>query len=248
MAAKNQTSVKLDEFVAAVRGDPKASEPLLFTSGYVGRSATKGNLRIYSDPSLSRWIEAAEADVVHSVPIADSPLGGSHIWLKGSAKLSLDVAGPTGEPPGLEPKEPPLQLPVTQSPCLEPWYPPYVQEQLPFTRFVVCPTQPPMCIQEQAPLSTAIGCAAAGGPAPVAQAFRAGFTDAGCPTHSVPCETAPTVVRVQNFPTWICAVPQYPATAAMICPAYVGYPDTRICRTPPYSLTCGFETARPWHC
>jgi hypothetical protein len=93
MAAKKQLGIKLDEFVGAVRNDPAATEPLLFTSGYVGRSATDGHIRIYSDASLSRWVEAAEEDVVHSAPIADSPLGGSHLWLKASARLSPGAAG-----------------------------------------------------------------------------------------------------------------------------------------------------------
>lgn len=95
MAAKDSPGVRLDAFVAAARKDPGDSTPLLFTSGYVGRSPTEGALRIYSDPSLSRWIDVAEEDVVHAVPIADSPLGGSHLWLKGSAKPSTGGWPPT---------------------------------------------------------------------------------------------------------------------------------------------------------
>jgi hypothetical protein len=91
MAAAKSPSVRLDPFVAAVRKEPGDSGPLLFLSGFVGRSPAKGRLRIYPDASLSHWLEAAEADVVHSAPIANSPLGGSHLWLRGSAALT---AGP----------------------------------------------------------------------------------------------------------------------------------------------------------
>ena len=71
MATKNSPRVRLDAFVAAARRIPADGAPLLFTSGYVGRSPTEGKLRIYWDPSLSRWIEAAEEGVV---PPCRSPI------------------------------------------------------------------------------------------------------------------------------------------------------------------------------
>src|SRR5688500_4811200 len=92
-------SLRFDDFVNSVRSDPAQSEPLIMLAGYVGKSDTDGNVRIYPDASLSNWYEASQDDVVHSRPIADSPLGGSNVWLKGTAKIIPGVASvPKPEP------------------------------------------------------------------------------------------------------------------------------------------------------
>lgn len=234
MAAKDISRVKLDDFVAAARKGSEDGEPLLFTSGYVGRSATEGNLRIYSDPSLSRWIEAAEEDVVHSMPIADSPLGGSHLWLKGSAKVSPGVAGgPTGEPGGG--LEGPLTiLPETSGPCLDTRHPICIQQHAPVTRLIHCPTQPPMCIREQAPWQpftmlgcTGFACVAAPGPAARAEPV---FTDpVVCPgeTGHIPCENFPPRAARAWFTVHFCAAPR----AAFAGP--IGQTGWQTCACPP---------------
>jgi hypothetical protein len=88
MAEKANSSVRFDDFVGRVHADPANVEPRILLSGYVGRSEDDGKLRIYSDPGLGSWVEAATDDVVHTQPIQDSPLGGSHVWLKSSAALT----------------------------------------------------------------------------------------------------------------------------------------------------------------
>src|SRR3954464_6216448 len=88
MAEKANASVRYDEFVGRVHADPANIEPRILLSGYVGRAEEDGKLRIYSDPGLGSWVEAATDDVVHTQPIQDSPLGGSHVWLKSSAALT----------------------------------------------------------------------------------------------------------------------------------------------------------------
>jgi hypothetical protein len=100
MPAARSPRVRLDPFVAAVRKDPGDTEPLCVVTGFVGRSPTEGKLRIYADAGLSHWVEAAEADVVHSVPIDNSPLGGSHLWLKASAPLTPGSVAAGAGPPG----------------------------------------------------------------------------------------------------------------------------------------------------
>jgi hypothetical protein len=250
MAAKGTPRAKLDDFVGAARPDPAASEPLLFTSGYVGRSPTEGNLRIYSDPSLSRWIEAAEADVVHAVPIADSPLGGSHIWLKGSANVSPGVAaGPAGEPGG-GPEGPITVLPETGGPCLETRHPMCVQEQQQglVTRLSQCPTQPPMCIQQQAPRQpfTLLGCT---GFACAAARPEPGFTDptvCTVETGHIPCENFPALAARAWFTVHFCAAPQ----AAFAGPIGQTGWQTRACLVGTHWHTCGCPSpsAWPWLC
>ncbi|HEX9932831.1 MAG TPA: hypothetical protein VGB08_08330 [Allosphingosinicella sp.] len=93
MAEKQTGPVRFDDFVNAVHADPAEVQPRVLLSGFVGRSATEGNIRVYSDPSLSHWVEAPAAAVVHSAPIADSPLGGSHVWVDASTELTPGSAG-----------------------------------------------------------------------------------------------------------------------------------------------------------
>jgi hypothetical protein len=239
MAAKNQPRIKLDDFVAAVRGDPSASEPLLFTSGYVGRSPTEGNVRIYSDPSLSRWIEAAEEDVVHSIPIADSPLGGSHLWLRGSARISPGVVGgPTGEPiPGL-PEGPLTLVPRTLEPCLETRHPMCIQQWPPITRLAVCPTLPPVCFpMEQHPIAT-LACAAAAQAEP---AFTEPPICAG-PSGHIPCANYTENALRGGFTVHFCARPRldrFPTKSDSIAIA---------AGTIWQSCACPSPSAGPWNC
>lgn len=86
--------VRLDDFVGAVHADPAKVEARKLISGFVGHGDGDGKLRVYSDPSLSQWTEISASDVVHSRPIADSPLGGSHIWLKSGAELKPGSIAP----------------------------------------------------------------------------------------------------------------------------------------------------------
>jgi hypothetical protein len=94
MAEKSSPRLRYDDFVNAVHPDPAKAEPTILVSGYLGRSSEEGNARIYPDASLGNWYEVPESDVVHSAPIADSPLGGSNIWLKASAKLTPSIPIP----------------------------------------------------------------------------------------------------------------------------------------------------------
>lgn len=227
MAAKNQSRIKLDDFVGAVRGDPSASDPLLFTSGYVGRSPTEGNIRIYSDPSLSSWIEAAEEDVVHSMPIADSPLGGSHLWLKGSARLSPGVTGgPTGEPIPGTPQGPGTILPDTWGPCLETRAPMCIRQEPPVTRQLVCPTLPPICLQH-----------------PFAARAEPAFTEppicAG-PSGHIPCVTYTENALRGGFTVHFCAGPRLAEWPTGACLAAAG--------TLWQSCACPSPSAGPWNC
>ena len=88
MADKKTSPIQFDDFVGAVHSDPAAAEPSFLLSGFVGRSETEGSIRVYPDASLGHWYDIAQDDVVHARPQTDSPLGGSHIWVKASARLT----------------------------------------------------------------------------------------------------------------------------------------------------------------
>jgi hypothetical protein len=99
MAEKTPSSrIRYDDIVNAIYADPAKAEPVIALAGYVGRSSEKGNVRLYPDASLCYWYEVAEADIVHSRPIDDSPLGGSHVWVKASANLTPSIPIPPPAP------------------------------------------------------------------------------------------------------------------------------------------------------
>jgi hypothetical protein len=87
--------VPRDGFVGRVVQDPKQPPNALLLSGFVGDSAEEGHLRLYSDPSLAQYVDVPEEAVLHSepLPMDQSPLGGSHIWVRSDAKLLPQAAG-----------------------------------------------------------------------------------------------------------------------------------------------------------
>jgi hypothetical protein len=102
MAEKSSSRLRLDDFVNAVHADPANAEPTVLLAGYLGRSPEEGNVRVYLDPSLSNWLEVPEAEVIHSRPIADSPLGGSQLWVRASAQITSGAAGAQAPAAGAE--------------------------------------------------------------------------------------------------------------------------------------------------
>jgi hypothetical protein len=131
--------LRFDDFVGAVRSDPARSEPLVMLTGYVGKSDSDGKLRIYSDASLNHWHEAAVDDVVHSSPIADSPLGGSNLWLRATAAITPGAAAPLPPEPGAGDEGRPEARAAAVVPTMFPQCRP--------TMFPPCvPTMPLMCM------------------------------------------------------------------------------------------------------
>jgi hypothetical protein len=86
-----QSKVRFDDFIAAVQPDPANPEPSAVITGYVGHGA-EGHIRIFSDATLNTWYDVPEGDVIHSLPIADSKLGGSHVWVRASAAIKPGAA------------------------------------------------------------------------------------------------------------------------------------------------------------
>jgi hypothetical protein len=86
--AENEPQSKLhfDDFIPAVQPDPAKPEPSVMIAGYVGHGA-EGHVRIFPDATLNTWYDVPEADVIHSLPIADAKLGGSYVWVRASAAI-----------------------------------------------------------------------------------------------------------------------------------------------------------------
>ena len=86
MAEKKQSKLRYDDFIANVQPDPGKPVATTMLSGFVGRGQ-EGHARIYPDPSLGTWYDVPEGDIVHTLPRADAPQGGSYVWVKASAQI-----------------------------------------------------------------------------------------------------------------------------------------------------------------
>jgi hypothetical protein len=125
MAEQTGSKLRYDDFIANVIPDPAKVEPTLLLSGFVGRGGADGSVRIYPEPSLNKWLDVPEADIVHSMPIPDSPLGGSHVWVKRSAEIRPGAAAApaagidtdTGKPPADPEPTPPSIICATEIFC-----------------------------------------------------------------------------------------------------------------------------------
>jgi hypothetical protein len=127
MTEQAPSRLRYDDFIANVIPDPAKVEPTLLLSGFVGHGAGEATVRIYPDPSLNKWVDVPEADIVHCMPIPDSSLGGSHIWVKRSAEIrpgAIAAAAPvaaadtgTGKPPADPEPTPPSIICATEIFC-----------------------------------------------------------------------------------------------------------------------------------
>jgi hypothetical protein len=90
-----RSKVRLDEFIAKVVPDPKKPGEALLVTGFLGASSEPEHTRIYWDASLSSYVDAETADILHAEPLGkeQSPLGGSCIWLKRDAQVFFGSAG-----------------------------------------------------------------------------------------------------------------------------------------------------------
>jgi hypothetical protein len=93
MADNAQSKIHYDDFIANVQPDPAKPESTIMLSGFIGHGGD-GVVRIYPDPSLGTWYDVPEADVVHSIAVPDSKLGGSYVWVRSSAQIKPGTAAP----------------------------------------------------------------------------------------------------------------------------------------------------------
>jgi len=93
MADNAPSKIQYDDFIANVQPDPAKPESTIMLSGFIGHGGD-GVVRIYPDPSLGTWYDVPEADVVHSMAVPDSKLGGSYVWVRASAQIKPGSAAP----------------------------------------------------------------------------------------------------------------------------------------------------------
>jgi hypothetical protein len=85
----NGPKIEFDALAEKVVPDPAAIPDSIALSGFVGRSAEDGKIRLYVDASFRSYYEISIPDIVHSqqVPATQSTLGGSVVYVKGSDRL-----------------------------------------------------------------------------------------------------------------------------------------------------------------
>lgn len=88
---ENKAAYEFDDWVGTVRPDPRNTDQLTVLQGYLGASSEPGHIRVYTDESLNDFVEVPEEAIVHSVKLtpAESPLGGSKLWLRADAVLTF---------------------------------------------------------------------------------------------------------------------------------------------------------------
>ncbi len=154
---------KLDDFTAKVVSEPAKPQDTLLLQGFLGASSQPDHTRVYSDLTLSSYVDVANADIIHIEPMPkeQSPMGGSYLWVKKEAEvlpaaapgevsakakflqgpIASEAAGVVAQPVGL-----PKTIPIVA--C----HPTIVLQACFPTRFprcfvteIVCPTRPVVC-------------------------------------------------------------------------------------------------------
>ncbi len=241
MADNDQSKVRYDDFVSKVQSDPANPQATIMLAGYSGRGPD-GHVRIYPDPTLGKWYDVPEADVVHSQPIPNSELGGSYVWIKSSAAIKPGSSAPAPQPQAMAAVAPNLQ-PTPTAVTLCPDCVPHntlatvCTQQLcqptPATHCFICPplTQAPGCAQ---PYTQQVLCPTQ----PVVCDTRTILTQIGCPPQSLHCPSAPVVCDTlpQTIAT-VCTQAGCP-THPPACPVVTNPP---VCGIVPPTLVCGAQ-------
>ena len=85
----NAPKIEFDALTEKLVPDPATIPDSVALRGFVGRSAEDGNIRLYVDASFRNYYEISISDILHNqqLPTTQSPLGGSVVYVRGSAPL-----------------------------------------------------------------------------------------------------------------------------------------------------------------
>jgi hypothetical protein len=258
-------NIRYDDFVGNVQPDPAKPESTIMLSGFVGHGP-EGHARVYPDPTLGTWYDVPEGDVVHSMPIPDSKLGGSFIWVRASSEIKPGSAAAAATPARQAPQQAPhaaaAMMPTPATHC---FICPPRTVFAPCTE--LCVTQFHGCPPEAAIAAAQVGGGGGQAPTPATQCLFCPLTlDVACiltaplttfcrPTPMTECHPVcltppppPTPPQTQCCPPTpatncpICIVAPTPLTQCFpICPPPVNHVPTRpqtLCCTQPVAF-CG---------
>jgi len=85
----NPPKIGFDALAEKVVPDPHMHPDAVALSGFVGRSAQDGHIRLYDNAGFQSYYEISASDILHSqqLPTTQAPLGGSLVYVKRSALL-----------------------------------------------------------------------------------------------------------------------------------------------------------------
>ncbi|WP_128544666.1 hypothetical protein [Larkinella soli] len=85
-----QSKYEFDEWVSSVRPDPRNTEQITLLQGFLGPSSEEGHVRVYSDETLSNFVEIPDEAILYALKLTaeESPLGGSKLWIQSGAILT----------------------------------------------------------------------------------------------------------------------------------------------------------------
>jgi hypothetical protein len=85
----NAPKIEFDALAEKMVPDPAAIPDTVPLTGFVGRSAEDGKIRLYVDSTFRSYYEISNSDILHTeqLPTTQSPLGGSVVYVKGGAPL-----------------------------------------------------------------------------------------------------------------------------------------------------------------
>ena len=225
----DKPSLRYDDFITSVQPDPAKPESTIMLSGFVGHGP-EGQVRIYPDPTLGTWYDVPEDDVIHSLPIADSKLGGSFIWVRASAQIAPGSAAPAA-----------AAQPQAAAAGIQP---------TPATHCFICPPLTQDCLRG-APQGAAMGVLPGGVPQTLDANCWTFMCSHGCdqtvgencctirleaqqgvapqqPTPATHCFICPPNQTLPNLCTMVPACQPTPATICFVCP-----PITKDCTHQP---------------
>ena len=85
----NAPKIEFDALTEKLVPNPATIPDSVALTGFVGRSAEDGNIRLYVDASFRNYYEISISDILYNqqLPTTQSPLGGSVVYVKGGAPL-----------------------------------------------------------------------------------------------------------------------------------------------------------------
>ena len=84
-----EPKIEFDALTEKLVPDPSTLPDSVAFTGFVGRSAKDGNIRLYVDASFLNYYEIPISDILYNQQLhtTQSPLGGSVVYVKGGAPL-----------------------------------------------------------------------------------------------------------------------------------------------------------------
>jgi hypothetical protein len=222
MADNDKAKIRYDDFVSNVQPDPAKPESTIMLSGFVGHGP-EGHARVFPDPTLGTWYDVPEGDVVYSMPIADSKLGGSYIWVRASSEIKPGSAAPAATPALEAPQQPHAAAAMMPTPA---------------THCFICPPH--------AAVAAAQVGGGGGAPTPATQCFVCPLTlDVPCILKAPLTRFCPPTPMTECLP--ICPLPPPPSPLFTPCCPPTPATNCLICDVAPTPLTRCFICPPPVH-